>query len=391
MRDKQEANDSLLTRHLRFTWCMNSGALAELTHQCPYHFSGLDIIADIFFLFSLTLYTIFSLLFILRFLWFGKTAYQEITGSFAELTFVSCWLISFMTLTSDVALIVSTASWGGYPFTMVAYVMWWFVMIWNMASLLWVFITLIRQHNCTDTRLGTSIIIPAVSVSTVGVTGAVVATYAEGLSSKLAVPVMVVSFNWVGVGILMGMVLIVILFHTLLAQGWPPPPATPSMFIFIGPMGQSAACLQILGTAARQRHRFADYNAGFFLTAESAAGVDAACTVLALLLNGFGVILLCFAIAAMVDRAIERTLTWTPSWNAIIFPTATLTTSMLMFATQMDSPAYRVVTTGLTIVLIIFFLVNLVMTILRISQGKLLIVREDYRVKQQMMDQQKER
>lgn len=370
---------------------MNSGALSQLIHQSPYRFNGIDILANVFFVTSLTLYTIFSALFILRLAWFRGNAYQEITGSFAELTFVPCWMISFMTLTSNVALIVSTASWGGYPFTMVSYVMWWFVMIWNMCSLFWAFITLIRRHDCTDMRMGTSIIIPAVSVSTVGITGAVISTYAYELPARLAIPVMIVSFNWVGVGILMGMILYVYLFHSLLAQGWPPPPQTPTMFIFVGPMGQSAACLQILGSAASKYGRFADFNKGTFLTAEAAPGVDAACTVLALLMNGLGVVFLLFSIAAMIDRAIERTLVWTPSWNAIIFPTATLTTSMLTFAIQLDSPAYRVITAVLTITLVFFFLVNMVMTFLRISQGKLLIVKEDWRVKQRWMDQQKER
>ena len=64
---------------------------------------------------------------------------------------------------------------------------------------------------------------------------------------------------------------------------------------------------------------------------------------------------------------------------------------MLLFATQMDSPAYRVVTAGLTIILVMVFLLNLVMTVLRISQGRLLIVKEDWRVKQRIMDQEKER
>lgn len=370
---------------------MNSGALAQLIHQSPYRFNGIDILADIFFVISLTLYVIFSSLFMLRLAWFRGDAYKEITDSFAELTFVPCWMISFMTLTSNVALIVSTASWGGYPFTIVAYVMWWFVMVWNMCSLFWAFITLIRKHESKDMRMGTSIIIPAVSVSTVGITGAAVATYSYELPTRLAIPVMIVSFNWVGVGILMGMILYVYLFHSLLAQGWPAPPQTATMFILVGPMGQSAACLQILGSAASRYGRFAEFNKGSFLTAESAPGVDAACTVLALLMNGLGVVWLLFSVAAMIERAIERTLVWTPSWNAIIFPTATLTTSMLVFSTQMDSPAYRVVTAILTIILVFFFLVNLVMTVLRISQGKLLIVREDWRVKQRMIDQQKER
>jgi tellurite resistance protein TehA-like permease len=370
---------------------MNAGAIAQLLHQCPYRFNGIDVLADIFFVVNLAFYVIFSCLFITRFVVYRWNAYEEIVSSMVELTFVPCWAIAFMTLTSNVTLVVSTASWGGYPFSIVAYAMFWIVQTWNMVLLFWAFITLIRRHDSSDRRMPISIIIPAVSVSTVAITGAVVATFAKDLSATLAVPVMIVSFNWVGVGILMGLILYVYLFHSLLAQGWPPPDQTGTLFILVGPMGQSAAALQLLGAAATTYGRFGDYNSGTFLTAEAAKGLDAACVLIALLFNGLGVVWLIFGIYAMIERAVQKQLRWTPSWNAIVFPNATLTTSFLVFAIEMDSPAYRVITAILTILLIIVFFINLAFTILRISQGRLLIVKEDWRVKEELDGQQKQK
>ena len=366
---------------------MNAGALAQLIHESPYRFNGIDILANIFFVIGLVLYITFSGIFIIRFAWFGRSAYEEIVTNMANLTFVSCWAIALMTLTSNVALIVSTASWGGYPFTIVAYAMFWIVQTWNMVLLCWVFITLIRRHDASDRRMPISIIIPAVSVSTVAITGAAVSGFAKDLPAKLAVPVMIVSFNWVGVGILLGLILYVYLFHSLLVQGWPPPDQVPTLFILVGPMGQSAAALQILGAAATTYGRFGDYNSGTFLTAEAAKGLDAACVLIALLFNGLGVIWCIFGIYAMIEQAARKQLHWTPAWNAIIFPNATLTTSFLNFSIEMDSPAYRAITAVLTIILVVFFLVNLVFTAIRIWEGKLLIVREDWRVKQEVEDQ----
>ena len=237
----------------------------------------------------------------------------------------------------------------------------------------------------------TSIIIPAVSVSTVAITGAVVSAFSKDLSARLAVPMMVVSFNWVGVGILLGLILYVYLFHALLAEGWPPPDQAPTIFILVGPMGQSAAALQILGAAATTYHRFGDYNSGTFITAEAAKSLDAACVLISLFFNGLGVIWLLFGVWSMVEQAYERKLRWTPVWNAIIFPNATLTTSFSVFAIEMDSPAYRVITAIMIVILVIVYLINLVFTLSRIWQGKLLIVREDWRVKQEIEDQQKEK
>ena len=370
---------------------MNSGGLSQLLYHCPYRFRGITALSAVFFVVNLVLWITFTLLFLLRFLWFRRQAYNEIAGDIGELTFLSCWAIAFMTLTSNVTLLLSTASWGGYPFTVVSLAMWWFISVANAFLLFWAFITLFRHHDTSTYRLPTSIIIPAVSVSTLGITGATVVTYSKDLSTSLAIPVMVLSFHWVGVGVLLGLILYVYLFHELLAQGWPPPPATASMFIFVGPMGQSAAALQILGSAANHYGRFREANRGTFLTAEAAPGLDAACVMAALLLSGLGTVLCLFSVAAMLQRAFQRQLTWTPTWNAIIFPNTTLVSSFLLFAIEMDSRAYRVVSVIMIILLIIVFLVNLVYTVLRISQGKLLVVREDWRVKEEMADEQKVR
>lgn len=106
-------------------------------------------------------------------------------------------------------------------------------------------------------------------------------------------------------------------------------------------------------------------------------------------MNGLGIIWLILGILGMLERAVKRELHWTPAWNGIIFPNSTLTTSFLLFAIDLDSPAYRVITVIMIIALVIVYLVNLVYTVLRVSQGKLLIVREDWRVRK-LMEEQKE-
>lgn len=269
--------------------------------------------------------------------------------------------------------------------------MFWIVSFWDLIVLMWAFITLIQRHEANDRRIPFSIIVPAVSVATVAITGANVAAFAKDLSAKLAVPVMILSFNWVGIGIILGLILYVYLFHALLAQGWPPADAVPTMFILVGPMGQSAAALQILGAAATTYHRFADYDVGTFVTADSAVALNAACILIALLFNGLGVIWFFFGVWAMGEKAYKKELQWTPAWNAIIFPNGTLATSLSVFAIEMDSPAYRVITCFFIILLVMVYLINLVMTVVRVSQGKLLVVKEDWRVKQQIEEQQKEK
>lgn len=368
---------------------MNSGALATLIYTLPFQFKGLHIIATIFFIIDIILFILFTLLFITRFLMFGKEAYHEIVDNMSSLTLLACLPIGFVTLPPNIALTVSTVPWGGYNWTLLAYVLWWIATIWILVTLFFVFITLIRRHEATDQRLPTSIILPAVSVATAAVTGALITMHGESMTPRLAIPVIIASFLLTGIGLIMAIFLFTYLFHQLLTQNWPPAAETASMFIFIGPMGQCAAALQLLGSSAHTYGNFAGYNKGTFLTAETAAPLDAACVLLAMLLTGMGFVWLIFSIYAMLERACQGTLKWSPGWNSLIFPTATLTTSCSQFAIEMDSPAWRVITTILVVSMVIIYLVNVVGTVWKVSKGELLIVREDPRVKKRMEEREK--
>lgn len=231
------------------------------------------------------------------------------------------------------------------------------------------------------------VILPAVSVSTAAVEGGVVAALSYDLDARLGVPVIIVSFMLVGSGILFGLILTTYLFHALLADGWPAPPMTASLFIFIGPMGQSAAALQQLGSGASKYQIFAHYNRGTFTTGEAAMPLEIACILIALMLTGLGVIWTMFATYAMVERAVQKELKWSPGWNSIIFPTGTLVTSFQLFGLGLDSTAFRVVTCIFLVILVMVFIVNTAFTLPRIVTGKLLIVREDPRAKNSQKEQ----
>ncbi|KIV99989.1 uncharacterized protein PV09_08347 [Verruconis gallopava] len=374
-----------------FTWCMNSGILSILTHQCPYQFPGLQIVSTVLYVFDLTLFILFSLLFILRFAIFKSLAYAEIVSNQTDLMFCACWPISWMTLTTLTPLICSNAYWGGHAFSLLGYVMWWVAVAWCLVVLTWAFGVMIEQHKASEARIPMPIILPAVSVSTAAVEGAFVVSLSYEISPRLAVPVIVVGFMLVGIGTLLGLILTTYLFHGYLAHGWHAPEQAASVFIFIGPMGQGAAALQQLGRAAQVYGAFAGYNKGTFLTAEAAVSVEASCTIIALMLSGLGFVWLIFSIYSMARCALRRELLWTPGWNAIIFPTGTLVSSMSLFALDMDSPAFRVTTALLIVILFIVYFINLAFTVWNVMKGRLLIVREDERIKERIRAMQKDK
>lgn len=355
---------------------MNSGIIAILLHQLPYQFRGLGILSTIAFVLDFVLFIVFSLLFLARFASFGRQAYYQVTGDTAELALCACWPIAWLTLAALVCLIVSVASWGGHSFTIVGYVMWWVGVGWTVAALLFVVLTTIRRQHAKNRKLPPAIVIPAVGVATVATTGGLIASYSYNMSDRMAVPVIIVSYMMVGIGVLLAIIIYTYLLHDLFTEGWPAPDQIATMWLFVGPMGQSAAALQILGSAADKYGRFEGYAKGTFLTAEAAAALDVASILLALLFTGLGTIWALMAFCAMAEKAWQGRLKWAPTWNCIIFPTGTLTTSFLLFSIEMDSSAFRVITTALIILLVVVFSLNLGFTVWQVTQGKLLVVRE---------------
>ncbi|EXJ61876.1 hypothetical protein A1O7_02306 [Cladophialophora yegresii CBS 114405] len=372
-----------------FTWCMNAGILGTLLHQLPYQFDGLLVLSTIFFMLDLVMYVAFSAICILHFALFRRRAYDELVNSVADLCLFPCWSIAFMTLVSFVALTVTNASWAGYGFTILTCVMWWIAAAWVFAMLVFAFVILIQRHTILDRDLPTLIIIPAVGVATLAAIGGVVACFAHDISAGLAVPIILMSICAVGVGIILGMMLYTYLFHQLLAKGWPAPPQTATLFILVGPVGQSAAALQLLGRAADTSGHFAAYGKGFLLTGAAAYSLHVACLLLALLMTGLGAVWLAFAFCAMIDRAYHRQLIWAPTWNAVIFPTATLATSTLLLGLELDSPFFRIVTAILVVFLVLVFFVNVAFTLRGIFKGQLLIVKDDPRTKGQLDERPK--
>ncbi|EXJ54986.1 uncharacterized protein A1O5_12897 [Cladophialophora psammophila CBS 110553] len=359
---------------------MNAGVIGTLLHQLPYQFPGLHVLSTIAFTTDLVLYVVFSAIYILHFVVFRRQAYQELVDNVMDLLLFPCWSIAFMTLVSFVTLTVSEAPWGGHAFTVVACVMWWIAATWSVGMLFFVFSNLIHQHTILDRQLPTLIIIPAVGVATLAAVGGVFSSFAHSVSPGLAVPVIVMSMCALGVGIFLGMILYTYLLHQLLAKGWPAPPMTATLFILVGPMGQSAAALQLLGSAASTHSQFRGYDRGVFLTEAAAGSLQVTCIFLALLMTGLGAVFLGFAIIAMFHRILNGELTWAPTWNAIIFPTGTLTTATLLLGTELDSAFFKVVTVVQVIFLILVFFVNAAYTLQKIYRGELLFVKEDPRL-----------
>ena len=113
---------------------MDTAILSILMHQLPYQFHGLPVLATIMYVFTLVQFIIFISITILRWTVFRQAAMRKTAGNLDEICFLGAPPIAFLTLAGLTALILSNTSWGGHAWTLVAYVMWWFGMIWMFTT-----------------------------------------------------------------------------------------------------------------------------------------------------------------------------------------------------------------------------------------------------------------
>ena len=117
-----------------FLLTMNTGILGILMHLLPYQFNGLSVLSTIMYLFNLVLFVLICTMTILRWTLYPKAVQEKTAASIDEISFHAAAPIGFQTLTSLTGIIVSNAYWGGHAWSLVAYVMWWFGMIWILTT-----------------------------------------------------------------------------------------------------------------------------------------------------------------------------------------------------------------------------------------------------------------
>lgn len=365
-----------------FTKCMNAGVIGIIMNRFPYQSHWIHVCSTIAYMINLILITLFSTIIISRFITFPRQAWSEITESPKNLSLLATWPIAWLTLSCLTSLCVSRAYWGHHAFTIVAYVMWWIGVAWTIATVFFILIILIRRQKgqLSDVSwIPPTIVMPCVALATAALTGGLIASYSYHISARMAVPMIIVAFIMAGMAIFIGLLLFTFLFYQLLVTGFPEGPQSAMLFLYVGPMAQSAAALQALGSAASSFGAFGGYHRGTFLQQSAASSLNAACVLLALLLFGLATTWLILASYGMIEQTFMKKMKWAPTWNSIVFPCGTYTTACLQFSIEMDSPAWRALTAAGLIIIVILFLTNTVMTTIGVAKGEEMIVKEDPR------------
>ncbi|MCJ1476014.1 hypothetical protein MMC13_004678 [Lambiella insularis] len=220
-------------------------------------------------------------------------------------------------------------------------------------------------------------LLPLIAALTAAAGGGVICRYGA-LTDEEQVSVIIVSYLLVGIGLPLSLAFDAVFISRLLSKDQPKGQETFQLFVLCGPLGQGSFAMLILGEVIL-RGSFAGYDAGEFITADAAKSMAYSSMLSGLVAWGFGTFWWGFAIVGFIhdtfNRAEERG-GWTKqeftlaAWS-VVFPWGVYTNAAVELGTLLDSRAFQVWSTVLTIMLVIIWLLNIVFTIKGIISGKL--------------------
>ncbi|TIA55648.1 C4-dicarboxylate transporter/malic acid transport protein [Aureobasidium pullulans] len=374
-----------------FAVCISSGGIAlVLNGPFPYRGHWLVVLATILYIMEIVLFFSFLATLLAKWILYPHVAVRRALSDPDELGTYAILPIALMTIGALTITQVSEGPWGGHAFTLVGYVIWWIGVVWVFVTCVVVLTVLFYTGNHADRDMTPVLFMAPVGMATAASEAGLITIYGFDMSSRLAVPQIIVGYFASGVAMFMATLLYTVYFHRLLAAGWPAPAKRAGLFILIGPCGQLATAFQLLGESANTYMRFSQYKPsaiqppeyGTFWTQQTAQGVDGAGIFMALLLLGFDYLWFCIAIIGVVDVFVKRQATYTLTWWAIVFPTVTLTTAWLELASSMDSPTFRALVCALTAFLVIALFANLVFTLRGVANGFLIFGKSQLEIEE---------
>jgi tellurite resistance protein TehA-like permease len=175
-----------------------SGIVAITLHQLHYQFQGLGIIANIFWIITIITLLGFLLLYLLRAVLFPRHVASQYTSNFMETACLCSISIAFTTIIQMIALTL-TPSWGP-SWGMAAYVMWWINVVMAAVACIVIPYILTKVDGPGISSVPPGALLPSIAALTIAAGGGVVCRYGA-ISASLQVPVIIVSYLFVGIGL----------------------------------------------------------------------------------------------------------------------------------------------------------------------------------------------
>lgn len=429
-----------------FTICMGTGILAVLLHNNPYQFRGLGescrpftltiigTISVIMFILDLVLFTVISATFLTRWICFTRSTALMFESDVEQTTYLSTTTIAAATLTELVSLVCGS-TWHSWQY--VSFAFYWATVALTLVSATTTYWLLIRDEEVHLSNLSPTLMYPTTGLVATASSGSVLINYTP-LSVGLSMPVLVVSYILLGAGqwrsqvwawliltsgFFLALLTITAYFTRLLSNQTPPAKKVAAQLIPVAALANAAYSYDTLGYLAGPKKHILEYygrgpladpavgaRSGSQLPRETLTGIV---TRSGLLRSGLRVrsddlgvryvryprhignhaqahsfwLLLC--LFAFV-RDLPKTNFNLNMWSAG-YPLGAYGVTCSQLAIDFDSPTFRVVTSIILVVLVLYWLYLVVYTLPLVLCGELFLAEAVDSHEEEKMAQRAER
>lgn len=321
---------------------MSTGAIAVVLSQQPYTFTGLDVIAKIFFILDIVLFCTFSALMIIRFYLEPWKLAKSLHYPNEALFFGSAWV--------SIALLLNLISTYGVPvcgrwLRIAMEIFFWMYGAFALLVAIFQYLTLFVANNMPVSSAMPALVFPVYPFLVIGpLAGVMLPNYTEGEG----LPIFIGGVCFQGLGWTVAIFMYSIFIVRLLSSELPPPPKRPGMFISVGPAGYTSAALISLGTRASVLipHNF--MSLGEFNTGATVKVIGVMAGIF-LWLFAFWF----FALSLVAILTGVKQMSFTLNWWAMVFPNGGLILALIQIGDVLSSPGIKAVCSAMSILLVI--------------------------------------
>ncbi|KAF2873669.1 voltage-dependent anion channel [Massariosphaeria phaeospora] len=340
---------------------MGTGIVSILFHSFstlyPSHQAALHILSLAFFLLNILIFSVILLITALRYFLYPAT-WDLMLRHPVQSLFLGTLPMGFSTIVNMFCL-VYVPKWGGAS-VQIAWAMWWVDVVVSVACCFGLPFQMMTKHQNRHETMTAAWLLPIVAPIVAAASGAVVASVLP--NPQHALWTIITSYVLWGMGIPLACVVIVIYFHRLAVHKLPPQEVIVSVFLPIGPLGQGAYGIMALG------------NMSLKVFPETQALHQAAGEMLfvfgfivALILWGFGLVWLFFALASISRSKFPFNMGW---WG-FTFPTGVFAMATLTLGQELPSAFFRILGTAFGTSVILLWLLVAIGTVSNIYHGSL--------------------
>lgn len=293
-----------------------TGILAVILHTLDYQFDEIHTLAYIIWVYTIVLLGLCLFLYMLRVILYPKHVVHQFQTSLVETSCLASFCIAFTTIIQMVFLQF------GYYAAIASYVLWWVNAGMAVLAVFGIPYVQLKYQPPGIQSVSPATLLPYIAALTNAAAGGVVCKYAN-ISAGVQVPVIIVSYLEIGIGLALSFSFDGIFIHQHYNRHSPTAATVYQDMILCGPFGQSSFALQDLGLVVIKS--FPKYGEGTLLTAAAAKPIGYASMFAGLLSWGYGTFWWVFAIASICHTLLGqqgglKKVTFGLNQWALIFP-----------------------------------------------------------------------